>query len=205
MKIIISLFPTFFQLLFCKCDCEMSNSLNWNFTWLDVTNGFVFSSKNCSFDTPCWFSLRYDDKESDIRSHRCATAIFAHGRTFIIIANSSVDNLRLSWLLCSGIQVENQLFTPILRVEKKKKQQLDIDPKKKYSRRMMRKQHIFWSASPNYSKPRQISFKKFGFGPWHAGRKLFPMKKRKIGKAFKDDIMTSRKKNVFPNSMENGE
>ena len=49
------------------------------------------------------------------------TAIFAHARTFIIIANSSVDNLRLSWLLCSGIQVENQLFTPILRVEKKKK------------------------------------------------------------------------------------
>ena len=42
----------------------MSNSLNWNFTWLDVTNGFVFSSKICSFDTPCWFSLRYDDKES---------------------------------------------------------------------------------------------------------------------------------------------
>ena len=32
--------------------------------------------------------------QSDI--HRCATAIFAHGRTFIIIANSSVDNLRLS-------------------------------------------------------------------------------------------------------------
>ena len=126
------------------------------------------------------------------------TAIFAHARTFIIIANSSVDNLRLSWLLCSGIQVENQLFTPILRVEKKKKQ---TDPKKKYSRRMMRKQHIFWSASPNYSKPRQISFKKFGFGPWHAGGKLFPMKKRKIGKAFKDDIMTSRNF-FFPNSME---
>ena len=42
--------------------------------------------------------------------HRCA-AIFAHGRTLIIIANSSVDNLRLSWLLCSCIQAENQLFT----------------------------------------------------------------------------------------------
>ena len=94
-------------------------------------------------------------------------------------------------------RLKTKLFTPILRVEKKKKQQLDIDPKKKYSRRMMRKQHIFWSASPNYSKPRQISFKKFGFGPWHAGGKLFPMKKRKIGKAFKDDIMTSRKKNCF--------
>ena len=124
------------------------------------------------------------------------TAIFAHARTFIIIANSSVDNLRLSWLLCSGIQVENQTIYPYFEGRKEKKQ---TDPKKKYSRRMMRKQHIFWSASPNYSKPRQISFKKFGFGPWHAGGKLFPMKKRKIGKAFKDDIMTSRKKKFFQN------
>ena len=125
------------------------------------------------------------------------TAIFAHARTFIIIANSSVDNLRLSWLLCSGIQVENQLFTPILRVEKKKK-----TLKRSIQEEWCGNNIFFWSASPNYSKPRQISFKKFGFGPWHAGGKLFPMKKRKIGKAFKDDIMTSRKKNVFPNSME---
>ena len=50
--------------------------------------------------------------------HRCAFTIFAHGRTFIIIANSSVDNLRLSWLLCSSIQAENQLFTSAFAEER---------------------------------------------------------------------------------------
>ena len=99
------------------------------------------------------------------------TAIFAHARTFIIIANSSVDNLRLSWLLCSGIQVENQLFTPILRVEKKKK-----DPKKKYSRRMMRKQHIFWSLCSIQNQDKFHS--KSLVWSMRDGRKLFPMKKK---------------------------
>ena len=61
----------------------------------------------------CYVKQWNDDRSNELHGlHRCA-AIFAHGRTFIIIANSSVDNLRLSWLLCSSIQAENQLFTSL--------------------------------------------------------------------------------------------
>ena len=65
----------------------------------------------------------------------------------------------------------------------------------------MRKQHIFLKPLL-YSKPRQISFKKFGFGPWHAGGKLFPMKKKKNREGIQGRYYDVKKKNVFPNSME---
>ena len=100
------------------------------------------------------------------------TAIFAHARTFIIIANSSVDNLRLSWLLCSGIQVENQLFTPILRVEKKKK------TLKRSIQEEWCGNNIFFEA-PLLTIQNQDKFhSKSLVWSMRDGRKLFPMKKK---------------------------
>ena len=122
------------------------------------------------------------------------TAIFAHARTFIIIANSSVDNLRLSWLLCSGIQVENQTIYPYFegRKEKKSRQTLKRSIQEEWCGN-----NIFFEA-PLLTIQNQDKFHSKSLVLVHGMRgKLFPMKKRKIGKAFKDDIMTSRKKKLF--------
>ena len=147
----------------------MSNSLNWNFTWLDVTNGFVFSSKNCSFDTPCWFSLRYDDKESLTYGVTGVQQQYLLMGGHLLLLPTAPWTIYVSLDFCAQVFSLKTNYLPLFWGQPKNESTTKKKKRRPYHQNGIQEE---WCGNniylETYSKPRQIF-----------EAKLFPMKMKK--------------------------